>query len=331
MTSALRPLRLALCAALLLAPSARAWDDVGHEVVSQLAWQQMTPAAREMAAELLLAAPADARLRQLQPATGSEEEQARILFLRASTWPDKVRDEPLRSLYHQGTWHYINYFWEVGWLTGRVSDRPDMVPPSPNIVEVLERLSKQLAAPKRPPAEKAIDLAWVLHLMGDIQQPLHCSARVTFREGRGDRGGNDFALRPPPADNLHAYWDRILSTSYPRAQGETEDAQVRRIADELLQRYPPAALSAELDAGDYDGWARAGFATAKAVVYPPSLKRDSRPSESYRKQALETSGRAVALGGYRLAALLNELFAPEEDENAADPATCGCDAPGTGG
>ena len=45
-----------------LVSSASAWDDTGHKLVSYIAWQQMSPKAREKAANLLINAPEDSDL-----------------------------------------------------------------------------------------------------------------------------------------------------------------------------------------------------------------------------------------------------------------------------
>jgi hypothetical protein len=63
---------------------------------------------------------------------------------------------------------------------------------------------------------RAIALCWVLHLAGDLHQPLHCTSLVSsrFPPPGGDQGGNRLAVRlqkhPEP---LHAYWDRLLGTN----------------------------------------------------------------------------------------------------------------------
>jgi hypothetical protein len=59
--------------------------------------------------------------------------------------------------------------------------------------------------------EKAIYLTWLLHLVGDIHQPLHCTAVFSEQFPNGDKGGNDafIRIRSSPV-KLHAFWDGLL-------------------------------------------------------------------------------------------------------------------------
>jgi len=41
---------------------------------------------------------------------------------------------------------------------------------------------------------KSYDLTWLIHLVGDVHQPLHCVARITKGDPEGDKGGNDVKL-----------------------------------------------------------------------------------------------------------------------------------------
>ena len=43
--------------------------------------------------------------------------------------------------------------------------------------------------------EKAIYLTWLMHLVGDIHQPLHCTAVFREQFPNGDKGGNDAFVR----------------------------------------------------------------------------------------------------------------------------------------
>jgi len=43
--------------------------------------------------------------------------------------------------------------------------------------------------------EKEIYLTWLLHLIGDIHQPLHCTAVFSEQFPNGDKGGNDAFVR----------------------------------------------------------------------------------------------------------------------------------------
>lgn len=278
---------------------ALAWDALGHEVIARIAWEHMKPETRAKAVALLKAAPADADLANLS-ADGRE------LFERAATWPDIVRDEAFperHAKYHHSNWHYTNFYWELD-ETGQPRDVDRLRPQDVNIVERLQALERSVADPGRDASQRAIDLAWILHLGGDIHQPLHASARVTATEPEGDRGGNLFKLK---GDDLHWYWDSLLSRTFRRRLFESEEARVARVARVIQEDHPLSSLADRLEPGRYEEWARAGFATSKSFVYR-GVERGKTPGREYRKAAFGVAEPAVALAGYRLADLLDRVL-----------------------
>ena len=64
-------------------------------------------------------------------------------------------------------------------------------------VDKLQDFDKVIRDASASDKDKAIAIAWIMHLAGDIHQPLHTSARVTDLEPKGDQGGNLFLLTPP--------------------------------------------------------------------------------------------------------------------------------------
>jgi hypothetical protein len=298
----------------LLSTSVHAWNDTGHKVVSRIAWEYMTPQARAKAIALLEAAPSDADLANLlvtdaRPLAVRERE----FFLRASTWADMMRDGKFparREKYHKSSWHYINFFWEPA-PDGAPKERNDMKPEPKNSVERLQYFQAVLADTSQQQSERAITLAWILHLVGDIHQPLHNSARVTATEPQGDRGGNLFLLdTTSTVRNLHSYWDGILNLTFSQKPVESEEAFINRIAQSIVVHHPQAKMQSRLKPGEFEAWAKEGDASAKNAVYPSWLRRYEMPPEKYRKSAYRVAELAIALAGYRLAEMLNRLLVP---------------------
>lgn len=275
-----------------VAVSASGWDRVGHLVVDAIAWKQLSDTARARATELLRAAPPDTDL--ALPAL-----DARELFLRAGYWPDIVRDDACPSRkekYDRPTWHYVNHFWRDGKI---LTDRGT----SGELIERLDLLSQSLST--------GIELAWLMHLVGDIHQPLHSSARVTARDPEGDRGGNDFLLNDLESwGNLHGYWDAIQRRVRRKRHSESFDAWVSRIAREIMELHPRDSLEDDLRIDGFEQWSRAGAELAMRRAYPGYLVRDGAPPERYQDEVQEVADRQLALAGYRLAGLLNELLGP---------------------
>ncbi len=304
---------ICLVATLLLPTPAYAWNDTGHKVVALIAWDQMKQQTRSAVIALLKQAPADADLASLlsndsRPLSIRERE----FFLRASTWSDLVRDDSRperRAKFHRSLWHFINFFFDQSGPGGAPRDRNDLRPESENVAERLQRFQTSIADRNLPASQRAIELTWVLHLAGDIHQPLHCSARVTRSEPQSDRGGNLFLLeRNNPLNNLHSYWDGILNRTFRRGANETEQAFLQKIANFIVARHLRSSLAARIKPGEFEAWAKEGHAMTKASVYPRSLRRNQTPSQTYRQNTSRIAEPAIALAGYRLAEMLDRTF-----------------------
>jgi len=286
--------------------AASAWNDTGHQVIALIAWGTMSEQARTAVVGLMRQAPDAAGLTPLfaqdnRPLSVRQRE----FFRRASTWPDIVRSEQpaARHAFHRPTWHHRSFFWRQE-DAGPV-DLPNMPVNEQNVVERLGHLATFLADRSQPSRERAVGAAWVLHLVGDVHQPLHCSTRVTDREPDGDRGGNEFELRQ---QTLHAYWDSMLDKAVQRRSDEGTGAYLDRAAGLVVARHPRILLEDRLKLGKFEDWARESLAAAKEA-YPATLRRGQEPSGSYRQQAIRVGMERAALAAYRLAATLEELFA----------------------
>jgi len=234
--------------------------------------------------------------------------------------PDRNDTRPC-TRFHRRDWHFINFFWSGlsgGTGANLPTNRTEIAVPTDNAVERLVFLRPLVAcntAPcGTPRAAQATALAWMLHLIGDIHQPLHSSARVTTQpdERQGDQGGNLFKLGPASTANpplsLHSYWDGIIDRAVPRLPNEGDQAYVSRVSAVIVTRHPPTAMSPRLKSGAFAAWSREGFETTKRAVYPSTLTRGQMPLPAYQSNALAIAQDAIALGGYRLADLLNQMF-----------------------
>lgn len=297
-----------------------AWNATGHQAVAGIAWDNMTPAARTKALAILAAAPADACMQELMPADERPlAERQREFFMKVATWPDLVRpkddnDPRPCTRFHHPSWHFINFFFE-GVSGESIKNRADLPLAEVNIIERLGLLDPLVKCDEEcpiGPADRAVDLAWILHLTGDIHQPLHTAARITSEPGeeKGDQGGNLFKIgtgdRPP---SLHGLWDGIVNRGIPRLPEETaEITYLDRVVEKIGHDEPKPALAARLLPENFAAWAVEGFTTTKHVAYPPTLHRGVDPGAAYRATAFHASEQAIALAGYRLADLLNRIL-----------------------
>jgi hypothetical protein len=198
---------LLVTAWLIVSFEALAWSSAGHMVIAAEAWNELPPAVKARATELLKSHP------EYQKWADSFHGEARgldldeFVFLRASVWPDEIRRHGKQ--YDHSHWHYINY-----------PLRPpsfSMEPPPASDDDILfgiEQSEKTLSDPKLSPEERAVSLSWLIHLIGDLHQPLHCVSLFNETHPHGDKGGNDFFVKPASRSiKLHSLWDGLLGTS----------------------------------------------------------------------------------------------------------------------
>jgi len=257
---------------------AHAWNDTGHYVITLAAIDALPVEVRD---RLLVDVRAHPRYRvdfeARRPHSierGGAQAIARFDFAQASTWPDLARHfshvavarerEALVGTYHRGRWHYVNLptLLDADPIWARTLEPMLLVPThadtlSFNIVQALHLHARTLTT-STVPQDRAIALAWFLHLVGDLHQPLHATA--LFARGRfelGDRGGNEIRVDDT---NLHALWDGALGTS-----------RARRAIDSSIRRLPrpDARQVTELD---FATWAAESQAIAAQSIYTSAVR-----------------------------------------------------------
>jgi hypothetical protein len=297
-------------------PPARAWNDFGHMVAAYAAWERLTPSARRRVDALLARHPEHAEWRRHLPRRAGPAADEALVFMQASTWADDIKRDPrwvddgphggnrpegspapdrntgfgdrLRHRY----WHFIDVpFSDDGTALPRV--------PSPN-VQTQIRAFRRVLASDADDALKSYDLVWLLHLVADAHQPLHCASRVTRTRPDGDAGGNAEEVRWCPTaacvGTLHRYWDERAGTG-------------RWFSDVVaFARALPSAADAAATS-DEAAWIAESHAAAKRVVYAPPIARGDGPftlTDDYAHAARALARQRLALAAARLAAMLND-------------------------
>jgi hypothetical protein len=286
-----------------------AWNSVGHMTVAYVAYQELTQVERARVAALLIRNPYYKKVwLTYLPAGTSNADRDMYVFMMAATWPDEIRavnsgfsgndDAPKGELISLNDgykakqrheyWHFVDTpFSQDGTTLPSV--------PEPTIVEKITGFRAALATAE-PDLLKSYDLVWLLHLVGDVHQPLHCTTRVTSTKPHGDLGGN-LVLIQGESKNLHTFWDDLLGT------GETKDFMKAVAAGKTL----PAPDSSQAADGNEDHWAAESFSLAETKVYVdpvgPGLGTYDL-SGDYTTNAEQLAEARIALAGARLANLL---------------------------
>jgi hypothetical protein len=305
---------LVIAAAIIASISpAYGWDETGHKITAYIAWQRMTPEVRERVVKILLAAPEDSDIGALYMSNNSRslESKRREFFMLMATWPDIIRDKSFEvrfKKYANGNWHYKDTFW-----TSKVG-KAVLLEDNGESGLAMQKIAdfNQVIRGTASDADKAIAIAWLEHLIGDMHQPLHASGKVTDENPKGDQGGNLFLLTPKgtPRDkqeNLHWFWDSIVGRYQPNAKDQCDADYIDPIADQIIRLYPYEKVKDRLNDDKFDLWAKESLDIAMSEVYKDVTFFES-PSDKYKKKAFEIAQQRLALAGYRMADLFNEVF-----------------------
>ena len=304
MTSATRLglMKPLLALAVILAPCGKAfgWGAGGHMMTARIAYTRLNANARAQADRLL-------KIR-IDPAEVTADS---LNFVSASHWADDLRPFPVFDFLKP--LHFVDFPF--------AADGTPLPPDLPGDKTILTALNDNVEILKSgtDDAERARALRLVIHFVGDIHQPLHCSARVTKALPEGDQGGNLFGIRLRGRDgklkksNLHSYWDGGIG-SFPKTGPNFAPPPMRQIppAAARIARKFPAAGGAWRAGGplDFDRWAKESSELAQSTAYR-NIRRNQVPSRRYNQAALRVAERRVAWGGYRLAELLNSIWPAE--------------------
>lgn len=277
----LRLFAAAFLAALVLPAPALAWGKTGHRVVAAIADTQLSGLARAHIREIL------------GPGESLDE---------AATWPDDMRADPSRFWQKTASpWHYVT-------LNGITYDH---APPEGDALAALAHFRAVLQDPKTSRADKQLALRFVIHLVGDLHQPLHAGKCC-------DKGANDVKVtwfgKPT---NLHAVWDSAIVDDEQLSFSELAAKLERHITDrELIGWWDInprdwVSESAELRDQLYPTSTdmpkpKPGQKTKKGQPVLPEL------SYSYVYRFTPLMEQRLEQAGVRLAAYLNDIFAQPE-------------------
>jgi len=247
----------------------------------------------------------------------------REVFIRLSVWADRIRSDP--RFYRESTanatptpllagfptmarregWHYLTRSFSS-------DGTPTIALAEPNATTELPRMADALADNSVPESVRAYHLGWIIHIVGDLHQPLHGTSRSTATAPDGDAGGNRVWAKIPnvtfDSTNLHAVWDGMLGRG---ARDIPLDAVARSLAVALPTANAPsdelvipdgAALAATVQR-----WADESATLARYVAYDLPPRTGNKPpvlSDEYLSRGEAIARTRLALSAYRLAALL---------------------------
>lgn len=294
-------------AALVAAPQTpSAWSRPGHMVSAAIAYDDLAlheeRAVIDEIAQIIARHPDRGPFEVAQDRTSGRDRALRLL-MECARWPDDARG----TLYDHPTWHYASR----PVIRGDAPTPPARDLVSGQAIEALELNFRVAANPRAPMGDRAVALCWVMHVAGDMHQPLHAASLYSATYADGDSGGNeqwvvDSAANEPVT--LHSFWDDSV-----HQDGDPES--VIEKAREIEARFSRASLRElrTLRARDFAGWSLRESFPLSALAFPPTFAggptRESAAAlpAGYAVNAQSIAERRIAIAGYRLADLLREI------------------------
>lgn len=281
-----------------------AWGEVGHHLVVRLAMKRLE-----------------------KTAPGVKDQIYAILngekLLKATMWPDSAR---FQSAYLTT---YNNHFVDIPFNRTQYIKSKDCVfvqgPQAGDcVINALERYSKVLLTPGKSAKERRDALAFILHFVGDMHQPMHAIHK------QGDNGGNSrkICVRTGSTEecydgeddqakkkNLHSAWDSYIIYS----TGLSEDAYFDELS-EKLDSLTPGEIAA-IEQGSTIKWAEDAHSIAKQYAYRIGLKKADgfyHITSDYYTDNLPRVNQQLLYGGIRLALMLKEIFVDNQGHSSLE-------------
>jgi hypothetical protein len=242
------------------------WGPEGHSLVARLAAARLTPQAAARIAEIL---------------------GPGVSLASVSSWADQVR--PSRP--ETGPWHYIDIPINKDHL-----DMQRDCPQGACVIAKIADFEKVLSAPAATPVQRKEALMFIVHFVGDMHQPLHCSDNK-------DKGGNgvklEFVGKPT---NLHSMWDSQLL-----GRLGTEDEMFAKLDADLT----PGRFR-KWSKGTLEDWAdqihRIGQKTTYGKLPKGYAAEKTAIGPRYEQSASPMIRLELERAGARLAAVLNQTL-----------------------
>jgi nuclease S1 len=288
---------------------ALAWGDRGHRITAAIAYGRLTLEVRK-AVDGLLADDAQDRL------TAPD-------FVSRSTWADKLllqdRDTPVKFRYNASRlWHFSEFRLDGGSLAkaclgfhplpkGRLASEG---PPRDCILNKVEQFAEELADPAVNRKERILALKFLIHLVGDLHQPLNVTDNDDY-SGRAVKVHLSHGAKGQGID-LQQYWAINLVEQSLASPTESDKSAAKRFLSGLTSNQMQ-----DMSSGGPRDWTLETVEVARAVVYDFSgVERisDGRrgavvyASPAYDARAVPAVKDQLIKAGLRLARLLNDTL-----------------------
>lgn len=256
--------RVISCLAIIATLALISWGGVGHRTIAAIAQNHLTPKAQAAIRNII----GDTSLADI------------------SSWADEVRSSD-PGFASTGPWHYINLpsgYNHEQFVAAVKSDT------RPNVYSALLKCEADLKSDTTSAKYRTIALKFVVHLIGDLHQPMHVSHA-------DDQGGNliKVTFNGDPT-NLHSLWDSRLINRHPMT------------VDMMVSEYDKATPQqiAKWQSDDTLLWLYESYVIAEQIYADAAKKRNF--TDDYYRTVIPIIQKRLLQGGVRLAGVLNEIY-----------------------
>ncbi|WP_432713726.1 S1/P1 nuclease [Pedobacter sp.] len=242
---------------------AAAWGIIGHRVVGEVASTYLTSKARKGVKQIL----------------GNES------MAMASNWPDFIKSDT--SFNYMGAWHYVNL---PGGLDKAGVYQFLKSAEEPNVFNQINKMVALLKNKQTPAAEQKMALRVLIHLVGDLHQPMHTARKE-------DLGGNKvYVTWFGGRSNLHKVWDESI-VDYQQLSYTEYATAINHPTKEQITAWQAAPLQ------DY---VLESYMICNQVY--ATIKPDDKLGYRYNFDYIDTINGQLLKGGVRLAKIINDIY-----------------------
>ena len=322
-----------------------AWDHPGHMTTAAIAFAEIEKTRPDLIDKIGMLFLAHPEVAPFWVASGEAKgnERVRRMFIECARWADDVKFTPNdRPTWHTARWPVIA---EDAPPEARAAAAAREGKPAGQALEAGNLNFAMLSNSESTPAERALSLCWVFHVVGDIHQPMHVSDLYSAQYPTGNPAATLSYVDDPIRDStipLHILWDS--NTLRIPTLAEVDQAASAYVLANPRSSYPELTAHPISDQNFFEEWAQESHQVAVdwaldiQTVPDPNIGQDSDqlvkamvnfilngvspvdeapevPAE-YWNDLQTTAQRRITLAGYRMADLVISAADSIEAERA---------------
>jgi hypothetical protein len=264
--------------AVLAGAQAQAWDHPAHMTTAAIAFEEIERLRPDLIDKigLLLMKHPDSAPFWVAATDETGKGRARRMFIESARWADDAKGTGHdRPTYHTARFPIVEEDAPAKTKELIAARRGE---PVGDAIKSLELHARVLANPEANVQERALALSWVMHIIGDIHQPMHVADLFNSEYPTGNAAGSMSYVWDPLKDSampLHILWD---SNSLRSTQIEDINSNTK----ELMKKYPRSyfpQLKAPTVKPDFKAWALEGYQVAVDFAYGSGIETVSDPDQ----------------------------------------------------